>query len=429
MLTDNTWGSGTTAVALLPSGAVEAIRHDGGLTLLHDGGVVALANGPGACRAHTGGGISCGVLANATRQPSPAFVRLIGSERKVEDLLGLLHVAAGMCGLTATGDVYCRGDNKFGQLGDRSVQPRGVVEAATPGPVEKLGLGRMPQSIDVFGSWAQTYAVANGRVWSWGSPEPLPDGGIANGLRDLGPAASIAELSPPCLRTTAGEVKCWSAPGLSVPFQGIATDALAFFGGSLVARRGTELLRGADHRVGDVRQHATPGYVLWTDGGVSSVSEWLEPIESFALPRPARTLSSSQFKQQDRERRGACAALDDGNVWCWALDRAPAPVPGAPLFPRQLVGSAEYGCALYGTNGVRCWGSNLFGQLGRDVPDVSAAAVDVAISEPIVSIETSGSHTCALTARGKVKCWGYNGVGQLGVPVMSGSQSFVQVVQ
>ncbi len=85
-------------------------------------------------------------------------------------------------------------------------------------------------------------------------------------------------------------------------------------------------------------------------------------------------------------------------------------------------------------NGVKCWGDNLYGQVGdgtntdRNTP-VSTCATGAsppcsALHEVLTGVsdltaggvptERQGGHTCALTNASGVKCWGRNNEGQLG---------------
>lgn len=71
-------------------------------------------------------------------------------------------------------------------------------------------------------------------------------------------------------------------------------------------------------------------------------------------------------------------------------------------------------CAI--TDGtLRCWGSNLAGQLG--VGDVSphAGAMIVAADQRWASVSAGMEHTCAITTAGQLSCWGGNAFGQLGL--------------
>jgi len=77
-------------------------------------------------------------------------------------------------------------------------------------------------------------------------------------------------------------------------------------------------------------------------------------------------------------------------------------------------------CAITSSGGVRCWGDNLFGQLGNGVAggNGSSVAVDVkGLDGPVVQLALGDYFACALTRTGKVQCWGDDGDGEIGAAV------------
>ncbi|MBL0141424.1 MAG: VCBS repeat-containing protein [Betaproteobacteria bacterium] len=123
-----------------------------------------------------------------------------------------------------------------------------------------------------------------------------------------------------------------------------------------------------------------------------------------------------------------CALTAGGGVKCWGLNSngqlgVDFGVPG--LTPGDVVGLASgvaaiaaggsHTCALTTAGGVKCWGANLYGQLGDDTTTQRRNPVDVVgLASGVAAIAAGGSHTCALTTTGAVKCWGRNWAGQLG---------------
>lgn len=93
----------------------------------------------------------------------------------------------------------------------------------------------------------------------------------------------------------------------------------------------------------------------------------------------------------------------------------------------QIMASSEYTCALLDNSKIKCWGGNTFGELGLGHGNVigdgagemgdSLATVDVGTGRSILQLPTSntgGVNTCAILDDSSIKCWGTNLNGQLG---------------
>lgn len=139
----------------------------------------------------------------------------------------------------------------------------------------------------------------------------------------------------------------------------------------------------------------------------------------------------------------SCALLDDATVKCWGGNssgqlgisggsgrRGDVPgqmgdaLPRVPLGDRviEIAAGGAHTCALLEGGEVKCWGSNLQGQLGSPslvttAPGVVAtlSPIDLGTGRTATAITAGSAHTCALLDSNAVKCWGANASGQLGI--------------
>ena len=84
-------------------------------------------------------------------------------------------------------------------------------------------------------------------------------------------------------------------------------------------------------------------------------------------------------------------------------------------------------CALTAAGGVKCWGANNYGQVGAYPSAISYTPPDQAepLQSGVVDICAESWNTCALMDDGGVKCWGDNLYGQLGNGSMGGGYEYV----
>lgn len=141
-----------------------------------------------------------------------------------------------------------------------------------------------------------------------------------------------------------------------------------------------------------------------------------------------------------------CALLGDSSVKCWGRnnhgqlgqehrtqlgddpgelgDNLPPIDLGNGRSVQTLAAGKYHTCALLDNNSVKCWGYNVYGQLGQEHSESigdgpgemgnSLPDVDLGPGRSAVAIAAGELHTCALLNNGEVKCWGDNTYGQLG---------------
>jgi len=106
--------------------------------------------------------------------------------------------------------------------------------------------------------------------------------------------------------------------------------------------------------------------------------------------------------------------------WGWAASGSsdiPQHVPGDSTFT-TMDGGVGFGCGIAGSGSsggpAYCWGNNNVGQLGSGSPSNSTTPAAVSGGLVFTSLSTGASHACGIAAGGVVYCWGWNSTGQLG---------------
>jgi hypothetical protein len=75
-----------------------------------------------------------------------------------------------------------------------------------------------------------------------------------------------------------------------------------------------------------------------------------------------------------------------------------------------------FSCAITKGGALKCWGQNMFGQLGiGSYGNAQSLPVDISgLSSGVAAVSCGGGHTCVILSSGPVKCWGYNDESQVG---------------
>jgi alpha-tubulin suppressor-like RCC1 family protein len=288
------------------------------------------------------------------------------------------------CALTGSGGVNCWGYHAFGGA------PGAIGQSIVP--VEIAGLASGVLSIEA--GRVHTCAVTSSggaRCWGDNNNGQLGDGTTTHRSTPVevvglvgGVSAVSAGSSHSCGLTVGGGVRCWGANYIGQLGDGTTTESLA-------------------------------------------------PVDVDGLASGARAIAASD--------ESTCALTSEGGVKCWGYNNwgqlgnhtttdslVPVSVWELGSGISAITSGRAHTCALTAGGGVKCWGSNSFGQLGDGTRTQRTTPVDVhGLSSGIAAISAGGDHTCALTGGGHVKCWGYNRAGQLGTGTTTDSQVPVAV--
>jgi hypothetical protein len=210
--------------------------------------------------------------------------------------------------------------------------------------------------------------------------------------------AVTAGIEHTCALTRDGAVKCWGYNGhdelgvgagsSDLPFSSIPRDVSGLAGGVATISAGTRHSCALTNAGGVKCWGVNYGGAL----GDGTEGRHPAPVDVVGLSSGVKAVAAGY----DR----SCAVLGTGGVKCWGTDYGltPVDVPGLSSGVADVATSAVIGCALTNAGGVKCWGYH-YGPTAVDVPGLGSG----------VKAVTTGGPLCALTNGGAVKCWGSNG--------------------
>lgn len=363
------------------------------------------AGGAHTCALTAGGGVKCwgansaGQLGDGTTTHRLLPVDVVGLSS------GVAAVSASesyTCALTTAGAVKCWGLNYYGQLGNGS----GAWGATERLPVDVVGLNSGVAAISA-GSGHACALTTEGDVWCWGrnhdgqlgdggttqQPVPVAVTGLSDGVAAIRAGGGGAG-GHTCALTLGGGIQCWGSnqhgqlgDGSTVPrLQPVAVIDLP---GTMAS---VEL---ADYHSCGL---TTGGAVYcWGSNGWARLGHqgFGEPHSPIPLSVTGLGAGVSAIALQGYL---SCARMMDARVRCWGVFHWPV----GSVFPvfttnpvDQGLGSAvaisvgegattSHRCALMTNGGVKCWGSNTYGQLGNgNTGGYHDTAVEVMVTDAL----------------------------------------------
>ncbi|MDP4074428.1 fibronectin type III domain-containing protein [Acidovorax sp. A1169] len=390
-------------------------------------GVAAISGGTvHTCALTTAGAVHCwgtnneGQLGDGstTNKSTPQPVTGLAS--------GVAAIAAGgyhTCALTTAGATQCWGSNAYGQLGNGN-----ITSKTTPQPV--IGLANGVAAIAAGENYTCAQSIA-GAVQCWGYNDlgqlgdgsitakstPQPVTGLANGV-----AAIAAGETHTCALTTAGAVQCWGFNDYGQLGDGSTISKTTPQPVVVLASGVAAIIAKGSHTCALTTAGAVHcwGYNVFGELGDGTTTSRMTPQPVAGLVGGMAAIAAGS--------NHSCVLNLAGAVQCWGRNTlgqlgdgsttdkgTPQPVTGLASGVAAIAGGYQHTCALTTAGAVKCWGDNIYGQVGdgSQLTRLTPQTV-LGLTTGVAAIAAGDNHTCALTTTGAVQCWGQNGQGQLG---------------
>lgn len=337
----------------------------------------------------------------------------------------VVDIAAGAshtCMLLAGGQIRCWGLNDSGQLGDGTLTNRELPEDVIGMMVAAKGIAageRHTCAVTIQGGvkcWGSNHDSQLGDGTTVDRVAPIGVSGLMSGMR-----AVVAGEQHTCGLTAAGGVKCWGSNRKGQLGDGTVENRATPIDVPGLTSGVSTLAAGWQHTcavtiAGEVK--------CWGDNqdgqlGDGTAIDKNSPVEVVGLVNVVRAIAAGA--------RHTCVLTVKGGVKCWGDNHngqlgdgsvnarvTPLDVAGLTSNISAIAAGKQHSCALEISGTVRCWGDNRHREVGEESESEKVRPVELtALKNTARAIAAGGEHTCALTLD-KVHCWGSNVYGQIG---------------
>lgn len=398
--------------------------------------VTAIAALSGATAVAAGSFHTCAVVAGGAKCWGQGGLGALGNGGTANSAIPVTTIAAGS-GATAIdvgtnhscaimmAMVYCWGQNNVGQLSYAD------AIQTTPARVFSLSAGTTALATGPF----HTCANAPDGVYCWGSNsslqlgahrrytfEPVPQLTLSSS-GGIGYVTGLTAGTGYNCAIVDGSVQCWGARNSSkVPLGSSATNFATAPVVTIAAGTGTNVVDGGyDHTCASIPSVSILCWGVNEDGQLGGGG-----LTSGSVPVASATLPGSVGSSVGAWNLHTCAVVSSG-VQCWGYGSSGQlgnggnsfrSAPVVAIAANSNISTVSTGdfhsCALTFAGGVRCWGYNLYGQLGNGAnADSNVPVTALPDGSGATLLSARGMHTCAVVSGG-LKCWGRNSSGQLG---------------
>jgi alpha-tubulin suppressor-like RCC1 family protein len=318
---------------------------------------------------------------------------------------GEVHaIAAGIahtCAITPEGGVQCWGNNDYGQLGDGRHLGSNI-------PVTVVGIGG---GTTIVAGGNHTCVLSGGDVWCWGqnSQGQLGDGTTIDRNIPVNVLSSVVDITAgldyTCAIMTYGQVKCWGNNDQGQLADGTKTDRTIPSLAVLISG-----ISNVDAGQNKSCGLTSAGLLRCMSGGSAQDVGGIVPVTG-GSPEGSLDVAVNRFGS-------LVMALIEGGV--------PVAFQAGRFREISHVNHAidvdsglGHVCTLVSDGTVQCWGSNAYGQLGRNSTSSSSDPLPVLSISSAWQLAVGKNHACVLILSSNpgtddIQCWGLNKDGQLG---------------
>ncbi len=337
--------------------------------------------------------------ATSSASGGTAYTEVLAGAQGGTYLSGIDSISLGVdhsCGVSSTGSVYCWGYNNDGQLGNGT-----VTNSSTPVKVNTL-----TTATEIAAGYESTCALtAAGTVYCWG----------LNNYGQLGNNSGSASSTAPV------QVVGANASG---PLTNITALAAGTYHNCALNTYGYVYCWGYNYYGGLGNSNASAG------GNANPLAYEVEGTGAQGDLGPMVAIAAGNAH--------SCAVSSAGNVYCWGYDaQGELGIGGtnssANTAPQEVLSGAQGGgtylsnvvgimagetntCAFTSGGNVYCWGGNVSGQDGNNTTTQVTSPVEVvsttgsgAISGIVgIAGNHDGLESCGINGSGGLFCWGSN---------------------
>jgi len=322
------------------------------------------------------------------------------------------------CGILTNGTLKCWGNNLFYQLGDGT-----TTERLTPAVVDS---GTTYSQVVASKANDSTCGITTAGVLKcWGLNS---SGQLGDGTKTSRPVPTVIDsgtnylkvslgFSHTCGITTMGVLKCWGS-----------ASSYRLGTGGLVEKLSPTVIDSGNSYIAVSASNSTCAIRVdnqlrcWGDNSADQLGV---DSASFPIVVPTSIDTAQSYKNVEVGNRIACGIKTDDGVRCWGTNSfgeignqssgvfRPGWVGLGYLKKLSITKSTACGIDLIGV--LRCWGSNSHGQLG--IGDTSLRKSPGPVLDggtSYKSVAAGSNHACGITTGGALKCWGGSNKSQTG---------------